>query len=93
MFLRTGIGDDTSRRDGAAFQRPDKALLPFLAHGLVLHLRQRPGDTGVSAIDIFIDRIALAVLEPVLFIPDIQGCSLKLNVAAITADNGALLGC
>ncbi|MNP32690.1 hypothetical protein D3C76_1258870 [compost metagenome] len=72
VALGAGIRNDPPGRDGAVAQRPEEALVPVLAFGLVgLDIGQRPRHPFPGAVDAVVDRCAVLLLEAVFAVPDV----------------------
>ena len=79
--LRAGIGDDTSSRNRAAFERAKKLLEPQLAITFrAFHGRQRFRDAAIGVFDVLVERLAVLGLQAILGIPDIQRSCLERDV-------------
>ena len=75
----TGIGSDTTRGDGTAAQRPDKALEPVLPHRLMLDVCQSTRDALVGVVHGLVDGRAIFGHKAVFLFPDIDRRILKRN--------------
>src|SRR6185437_5242045 len=77
MLPGTGIGGHTAGGNRAVAQGPDETLVPALAHLFALHVGQRAGDTLIGVVHRAIERLALLGRQPILLVPDVQGCFLE----------------
>ncbi len=78
--LSTGVGQDTTGRNGTVAQGPQELFIPFFLLGFVgFHVRQGARHPLEGMIDGCIHRVAFAVLQAVFGPPDVQRCLLQRN--------------
>ncbi len=83
VLLRAGVGRDAARRDRAAAQRPQEALVPVLAERLGLDVGQRAGDTLVGVVHRLVDGLPALGDEAILLVPDVERGFLEGNAVDV----------
>ncbi len=79
--LGAGIGDDAAGGQCTVLQGPQEALVPLLARGVgVFDVRKRTGDAFQGVGNVLVNRLAIAILQAVFLVPDIQRCVLKPDI-------------
>ena len=91
MLERAGVRDHSPGRNGAATQRPEEALVPVLAHLVLLDVGERARDALVGIVHRFIDGRAVLGGQAIFLIPDIERRLLEgdgVDVLRIDLDDG-----
>ena len=91
VLERARVGDHAAGRNGAATQRPEEALVPVLAHLVLLDVGERARDALVGIVHRFIDGRAVLGGQAIFLIPDIERRLLEgdgVDVFRIDLDDG-----
>src|SRR5256884_975739 len=79
VLERPGVGDDAAGGNGPAPQRPQEALVPVLAHVLLLDVGERARDALVGIVHRPVDGRTVLRREAIFLVPDVERRFLERN--------------